>query len=221
MINIERLTGPITGLVGRHAPSRAVLVGISGIDRGGNQWLTGLLRDALASIGTTSVAALSVDHWLNLPSVRFRIEDPARSFYEHGVRLTEMLEQVVLPLKANRRVHADAPLTGSTSGLSCQDVDVILVEGIFLFKREFQPLYDLSIWVDCTFETALERLIERRPREPQQPAALSACERIYFSALRHHMAVDDPVSATHYTVRNDPRIPSTLKRVFHGEAYAA
>jgi len=222
MMNLERLTGPISGLINRQSLSRAVLVGISGIDGGGNRWLTGLLKDALASVGVTSVATLSADHWLKLPCVQFRLEDPARSFYRHGVRLTEMFEQVVLPLKANRGVDTEAITTTDTARrFSYQDIDVILLEGIFLFKQEFQHLFDLAIWVDCTFETALERLIERRQRESHLPVTVSACERIYFSAQRHHLAVDDPVSATDYTVRNDTRIPSTLKRIFHDEVIAA
>lgn len=221
MMNIERLTAPISGLVTRHCPSRAILVGISGIDCCGNRWLSRQLQDALASIGVRSVASLSAESWLTLPCVRFRLEDPARSFYQHGVRLTEMFEQVVLPLKAGRRVDRDATAPDAAGQFRCQDVDVILLDGIFLFKREFQHFFDLAIWVDCTFETALERLIERRQQHLRVTASVSACERIYLSSQRLHLAVDDPVSATHYTVRNDPRIPRTLKRVFREEVFAA
>ena len=35
------------------------------------------------------------------------------------------------------------------------DVDVILLEVIFLLKRAYRYHYDLSIWIECNFETAL------------------------------------------------------------------
>ena len=43
------------------------------------------------------------------------------------------------------------------------DVEVIVLEGIFLLKREFRALYDLAFWVECSFETALARALRRAP----------------------------------------------------------
>jgi pantothenate kinase len=40
-------------------------------------------------------------------------------------------------------------------------VDVIVLEGIYLLKRRLQARYDLSIWIDCTVETALARAVAR------------------------------------------------------------
>lgn len=37
-----------------------------------------------------------------------------------------------------------------------QAIDVIVLEGIYLLERAFQADYDLSLWIDCTFDTALE-----------------------------------------------------------------
>ena len=42
------------------------------------------------------------------------------------------------------------------------DIDVILLEGIYLLKRQFQSTYDLSFWIECSFETALSRAIAHR-----------------------------------------------------------
>jgi uridine kinase len=42
-----------------------------------------------------------------------------------------------------------------------REVDVILLEGIFLLKQELRAHYDLSIWIDCSFKTALARAIAR------------------------------------------------------------
>jgi uridine kinase len=41
------------------------------------------------------------------------------------------------------------------------DADVVLLEGIFIYKRAYRPHFDLACWIDCTFETALERALRR------------------------------------------------------------
>jgi uridine kinase len=38
---------------------------------------------------------------------------------------------------------------------------VVLVEGIFLFKPLYRNYVDLTIWIDCSFSTALARAIAR------------------------------------------------------------
>ena len=35
-----------------------------------------------------------------------------------------------------------------------RDIGVIVLEGIYLLKRAFVRHYDLSIWIECSFETA-------------------------------------------------------------------
>jgi uridine kinase len=41
------------------------------------------------------------------------------------------------------------------------DTDVILAEGIYHFKAAHRPVFDVAVWIDGTFETALERAIAR------------------------------------------------------------
>jgi hypothetical protein len=40
-------------------------------------------------------------------------------------------------------------------------IDVPLLEGIYLLKRAFQRYYDVSIWIACSLETALQRALAR------------------------------------------------------------
>jgi uridine kinase len=71
-------------------------------------------------------------------------------------------------------------------------IDVVLLEGIFLFKSVYRDHFDLKVWIECSFATALERAIARGqegllPRETQH-----AFETIYFPAQRIHLARDNP-----------------------------
>jgi uridine kinase len=87
-----------------------------------------------------------------------------------------------------------------------EDVDVVLVESIFLFKRANRSLFDLAIWADCTFDTALERAIARGEEGLSAAATVCAYETIYFPAQRIHMERDDARNRADVVFGNDPRL---------------
>lgn len=212
---MERLVERILDARRRISATRALLVALTGIDGSGKGWLAARLAERLRADGL-SVAVVGADGWLAPPPVRFCAVRPARNFYERGLRLDEMLEQVVLPLRAHRTLRAEARHMEETAAdfatrtLVFEDVDVILLEGVFLLKRRYQAFYDLSVWVDCTYETALDRALARRQEELSAEATVHAYRTIYFPAQRVHRELDDPVSAATEVFVNDPRLePAT------------
>ena len=65
-------------------------------------------------------------------------------------------------------------------------------EGIFLLKRAFQKYYDWKLWIDCSFETALERALQRGHRKGLPPdGTVRAYRTIYFPAEEIHFRRDD------------------------------
>jgi uridine kinase len=186
-------------------------VAISGIDASGKGYVAAQLASRLRGLGF-SVAVVGVDGWLNLPSVRFNSKTPGEHFYLHALRLNEMFERLILPLKVKRSVTVEMDYVEETASAyrrhryDFQDVEIDLVDGIFLLKRAYFSHFHLSCWVDCTFETALERAI-RRGQEGLDPAETKrAFEFIYFPAQRIHFQRDAPQSRANLSVENDPRL---------------
>jgi len=211
MLDVDGTTNEILKLRRRLSPSRALLVGVSGIDGSGKGWVTNRLEAALREAGETMVS-INVDGWLNLPSRRFDPRRPAEHFYEHALRLEEAFSGVILPLRDTRSCDIVADFAEETA-TECQckryrfdDVSVILFEGIFLFKRRFRTHFDLACWVECTFETALERALDRGQEQLSVTETIRAYETIYFPAQRIHFARDDPRNSAHLLLGNDPRI---------------
>jgi uridine kinase len=201
----------------RVARQRALLVGVSGIDGSGKGFVTGRLAVAVASAGW-SVAVVGADGWLELPERRFDARRPAEHFYARGLRLDDMFADVLLPLRDARSCDVVADFAEETASSfrarrhRYDDVDVVLVEGIFLFKRHYRPHFDLACWVECTFETALERAV-RRAQEGLPPAqTIAAYETIYFPAQRIHLERDDPRSSADLRIENDPRLRLAVAR---------
>ncbi len=194
-------------------PARALLVAISGIDASGKGHVATQLTAALRRLGQRTVV-INVDGWLNLPAVRFSDREPGRHFYEHALRLDEMFARLVVPLRDNRRIrvtvdHAEEKATMYRRQVyDFPEVDIVLLEGIFLLKPAFRQFYDLSVWIDCTFETALERGIARGQEGLPPDETASAFETIYFPAQRIHLEHDRPREAASFILRNDSCLES-------------
>ena len=211
MLDLERTVKEILARQERIPASRALLVGISGIDGSGKGWVAARLESALRAAGETPVC-INVDGWLNLPARRFDPHHPAEHFYEHALRLEEAFSRVILPLRDTRSCDLVADFAEETSTefgrrhYRFDRVSVILFEGIFLFKRQFRRHFDLGCWVECTFETALERAMRRGQEHLPKDETVRAYETIYFPAQRIHFERDEPRSSADMLISNDLRL---------------
>ncbi len=211
MQTVDELAAAVLDRAAAARGGPAPLVGLSGIDGSGKGYLAGGLETRLTEAGLR-VAAINVDGWLNLPAVRFARERPAEHFYHNALRLDAMLARLVLPLCRSRSIRLVAPFAEETATAyrdhlyEFRSVDVVLVEGIYLFKRAYRPHFDLAVWIDCTFDTALERALARA-QEGLPPAETTvAYHTIYFPAQRIHFERDDPRGGADAVVPNDPRL---------------
>ena len=190
------------------SPQHASLVGISGIDASGKGFVTTRIAKSLQKRGIKS-AVISADGWLNLPEVRFDQQDLAKHFYENAIRFDEMFKRVILPLRGTRTVNVESNFTEQTATTfrkhryAFHNIDVILLEGIFLFKPMYRDHFHLKIWIDCSFATALRRAMARGQEDLPPQEAKRAFETIYFPAQRIHLARDNPREAADIVFRND------------------
>ena len=191
---------------GRHAR----LVALSGIDASGKGYTASRLVPLLKQSGET-VALVNLDGWLNLPPVRFSAVDPASHFYRHAFRFGELFERLIDPLVESGSVEAPADLVEETATAYHRhtyrfcNISTVLLEGIFLLRRELRQRYDFRVWVDCDVPLALERALARRQEGLSPEETRRAFETIYFPAQRIHFAEDDPVASADLIFENGAR----------------
>jgi len=187
--------------------TRPMLVGISGIDASGKGYIASRLAELLST--NFNVALINADGWLNLPDVRFSNLQPGKHFYENAFRFDEMFRDLVLPLKRDGRIDLTADHVGETSTAfhkyryAYENIDVILLEGIFLFKRIYVEHFDLRIWIECSFKTALRRAVSRSQEGLDEPQTIKSYETIYFPAQRLHFTLDQPKLSAHVLFDNN------------------
>lgn len=188
--------------------TRSLLVGVSGIDGCGKGYLATQIQAHLALHGVIP-AILNADGWLNLPHKRFDQTAPAANFYENAIRLDQFFSQLVLPLRDRRSIRLEADFVEETASdyrrhtYDYTDVSVALVEGIFLFKPQYRKYFDLAIWIDCSFSTALARAIDRAQEGLSPANTIAAYDTIYFPAQRIHLAQDKPREHADLIVENE------------------
>ncbi len=194
-----------------HPPAMALLVGLSGIDGCGKGYLAGQLVAAFSERGLKT-AAINVDGWLNLPAIRFDSLRPAENFYENALRLDELFTRLVLPLRETRSARVTMDWVEETAAASrpftyeFADLDIIVLEGVYLFKRAYRQHFDLAVWIDCSWETALERSVARSQEGLSPDETVRAYRTMFFPAEEIHFARDDPRGAADLIVPNDPRL---------------
>lgn len=214
MMQLQPLISAIVTQRERLPAERALLVGISGIDGSGKGFVAARVAKSLGRTAGVSalgynVAVIGVDGWLHLPPIRFNEQNPAEHFYEHALRLDEMFERLIVPLQRERSVDLEIDFTEETAtcyrkhGYHYRDVDIILLEGIFLFKPKHRHHFDLTVWIDCSFKTALARAVQRCQEGLPPEETVRAFETIYFPAQRIHLRRDYPRAAANLILPND------------------
>jgi uridine kinase len=205
---LDELTGRIIAARLAIPATRALLVGISGIDGSGKGYISGKLAGDLVAV-SINAALISADDWLNLPNACLNAQDYAEHFYKHAIRFDEMFERLIIPLRDHREVDVLADSGDAKATVYREDryvfcnIDVVLLEGIFLFKPGYREYFDLKIWIECSFQNALRRAIARGQEGLPPAETQNAFETIYFPAQRIHLDRDDPRKAADIVFAND------------------
>jgi uridine kinase len=208
MAGIDEVIGRIIKRRAGVAENRSLLVGISGIDGCGKGYVASQIEAHLAHRAVPS-AVINVDGWLNLPDKRFDPAAPAETFYENAIRFDQFFSELLIPLRDQRSIHLVADFVEETAHqyrkhvYDIKSVGITLVEGIFLFKQAYRSLFDLAIWVECSFPTALARAIERGQEGLTAAKTIAAYETIYFPAQRIHFERDNPRATADLILDND------------------
>jgi len=207
----DRIVQAIISARNKLSASNSLLVAMSGIDGSGKSFLASKTVECLKR-KNFNVVLIGLDAWHTPSHIRFNEVHPAEHFYKHAFRFDDLFELVVNPLKRDRSVQTTVKLTRLpendfyTHTYNFTEIDVIVLEGIFLLKRHLRENYDLAFWIECSFETALQRAVSRNQEGLTGDEIIRDYETIYFPAQRIHFAADDPKSSADEIIFNDSRL---------------
>ncbi|MBP0014056.1 MAG: uridine kinase [Roseofilum sp. SBFL] len=206
--DIHKAVDQIEQTRSRISDERSLLVAISGIDGSGK----GVISNEILKVLKTrylNIALIGLDAWHHPQNIRFNRDNPAQHFYDNAFRWQELFNSLILPLKQNQSIDLQAKsLDLKTdrfydSTYDFKDIDIILFEGIFIFKKPWMDEYDLKIWVDCNFDTALNRALSRGQEGLGKEETIRDYQTIYFPAQRIHFERDNPTASASLIIHND------------------
>jgi uridine kinase len=172
-----------------------VFVGIDGVDGAGKTTFAGQLAGAV----DRPVVRISVDDFHHVAAVRYRRgRDSAKGFWLDAFDYDRLVADVFGPLRESRRFRPAAHDLASDATLSppwqtAPAGAVVIVDGLFLQRRELAGAFDLLVYLDVPFEVAAQRL---RARDGER-----ALDR-YVGASLLYFAECDPLSNADVVVRN-------------------
>ncbi len=144
-----------------------ILVGIDGVDGAGKSSFSHTLATALTKFPRTVVTA-SIDHFHNPAKIRYvKGKDSPEGFYFDSFNYDVVKAYLLEPFfkgKGHYRTMAFDCEKDELMQLEPKPVpnnSILIFEGIFSFRPELLPYWDLKIFLDVTFETSLQRNIQR------------------------------------------------------------
>ena len=206
MTSFDNLVNIVINQQSKISDNKSLLVAVTGIDGSGKGYVTEKLVTALNK-QTINTVSINLDAWHTLPSHRFDSERSPSHFYANAFDFDSLFEQLIFPLQKQREINLTTVLSGILGipkiyNYQFTNVDVIILEGILLLKRSFQHFYDLKIWIECSWETALARAIKRNQEGISLEELIQDYQNLYFPVQRLHLQLDDPQANADYIYVN-------------------
>ncbi len=153
-----------------------VLVGINGVDAAGKTTFADKLADRLGE-SNRQIIRVSIDGFHN-PSI-IRYKKGRRSpdgYYQDSFNHQLIIDTLLKPLSSGDLKYKEAAFDyriDDKLNLASKKADkdaILVMDGIFLFRPELLNFWDIKIFLDVSFEVALQRAIKRaRDQETSDP----------------------------------------------------
>ncbi|MFT6927856.1 MAG: uridine kinase [Psychromonas sp.] len=191
----EQLKAALLDSYNKNESTKAQIIAISGIEGGGKRALSEKIADALKLQGVR-VAVIHTDDWEAAENVRFNVMSSPEEYYLNAYRFDEMFEQLILPLKLfgsiKTSVTLEDVLNPRTVEYNFQNIEIIIIEGVYLLQEAYLDLYDYTCWVESDYDAAFARLVGQSNVEQSQQTLVNLFELLIKPAEQYHIKTDNP-----------------------------
>jgi len=145
-----------------------LLVAIDGVDTAGKTILADKIRDRMLAKKLFSPLRISIDRFHNPREIRTkRGKLSPEGYFLDSFNYPEIINCIIRPVKERQPYlingifdfRTDKQLQPEKIPLS--DQTVVLFDGIFLLRDELYKFWNISVFLDISFETILKRALDR------------------------------------------------------------
>lgn len=199
-------------------------VSIDGVDAAGKTTLADELAQTLKARSNRQIIRASIDGFHNPRAVRLRSgRDSPEGYFTDSFSLEALNIHLLGPLSpgSSQRiiqtavfdVLSDQPV--SITPITAAEDAILLFDGIFLHRPELAHVWDLSIFLQVSFDTSLDRAARRDHEQASIGSEQDIIERYqkrYIPAQRQYLQTCQPAArAAILIVNDDPEHPIILR----------
>ncbi|MFF3101706.1 kinase [Viridibacillus arvi] len=177
---------------------RPLIVAIDGLSGAGKTTLVKKLEQELNN-NNSSVVIIHIDDHIEKKHKRY--ETGHEEWYEYYYLqwdIKMLTTSLFEGLKCNKKNITLPYYDKSTDTISAKQISVavdsiILIEGIFLQRKEWREFYDYTIFLDCPRELRYERVLNRDSYIGDKQAILLKYKRRYWLGEEHYLNTENPI----------------------------
>jgi phosphoglycolate phosphatase-like HAD superfamily hydrolase/uridine kinase len=145
------------------------IIGINGIDCSGKTAFANGLETFIKNKGVPT-QYIGMDDFHNPREVRYSGKDQADNYFNKSFNTSLLVEKLLKPAKESGRVSAKLILLDLETDKANIEKEytitpdtVVIIEGVFLFRKELAPYLHYKVYLDIPFEESKRRAVTRDP----------------------------------------------------------
>lgn len=186
---MDKIINAVKNLI---SPEKTIIVGIDGLGGSGKSTISEVIKDMLTEEGINTIL-LHIDDFIHPRTVRYNENFEEWECYSYlQWRYDYLIKEVIKPVKKGRSVSGEIEIYDKNKdSYFMQKIDiplgsVIIIEGIFLQRKELAGIFDYMVYIDVSEQERLERVIKRDKYIGNESQIKKKYESRYFPAERNY-----------------------------------
>ncbi|MGD0795112.1 MAG: HAD hydrolase-like protein [Dehalococcoidales bacterium] len=182
---------------------RPLVIGVNGIDCSGKTVFTSALQQFLDAKGHQT-QLISLDDFHNPREIRYAGQDQADNYFHKSFDIQTILKKLLIPVREKGEYTATLKLLDLqtdkytvTRKFSFSRQSIVLIEGVFLFRKDLSPFIDYKIFLEIPLKEGKKRAISRDPE-----ASLNKYDTKYLPAQRKYLQEHPPLTLADMIIDN-------------------
>lgn len=193
-------------IIEKHTLQKNLIIGIDGLGGAGKTTIVNSLKLQLNN-RDYNTAILHIDDFIHPKNIRYNeSKEEWYCYYNIQWRYDYLIKEILMPIKEGIEIDKEIEIYDKDNDIYTLEQikipqgSIILLEGIFLQRKEIREYFDYVIYLDVPKEVRLNRVINRDKYIGNSEEIKSKYERRYFPAEDKYIEEYSPIQNADYVL---------------------